>query len=432
VQEKKLLHKLGETREKLVVMMERLQTGTPKYEWPHVRGANQDGFTDVSCGKGSYMVLFLSEDQHLYAFDLKGKQLWSQKIEGGIDVYSRHVYTPAVIDHTIYITGKEGMLYALDFEGQVKWGKKIENSYYDNPTSPVIKKDMIAFGQNNDAFLIDLNGNLIWKVEGKGSYHSPPVLLDDLILFQKGYSPDSLIALDYNGNDKWHFDATINQSHSPVVEGGVIYISTKEYGLCALDLQGNKMWNFKIPGLPDAELSAPVIKGDRIIFNYQGPNNSGTIAINKRGDIIWKKRLYRFGSFHSTLPPTLYKDIILIPSDTKIFACDWDGNLLWGDSVHGGEVSSLSVINGFAVFTNGYGRIIAIDPDTVIRASSITKNPLYLLIIYIMNKSLRMPKELWQFDQCGEKTYEQTMPIIVRVNREYRMNRHINNVLLVK
>jgi outer membrane protein assembly factor BamB len=419
MQEKKLLHKLRETGEKLVVMMDRLRTGTPKYEWPHVRGANQDGFNDVSGGKGSYLVLFLSEDQHLYAFNLKGQQLWSTKIEGGVEVHYRNVYnTPAVIDSTIYITGKEGMLYALDFSGQVKWEKKIEKSYYDNPSSPVIKEDMIAFGQNNNAFLIDLNGNLIWKVEEKGSCHAPPVLLDDLILFQKGFSPDSLIALDYNGNEKWHFEARINLNHSPVVDDGIIYISTVNDGLYALDMQGKKMWNFKVPDVPDADLSAPVIKGDRIIFNYQGHNNSGTIAIDKTREIIWTKRLYRFGSFHSTFPPTLYKDKILIPSYTKIFACDWDGNLLWGDYVAGGTVSSLSVIDGFAVFTNGYGRIKAIEPDTVIPVSSITKNPLYLLIYYIMNKSLRMPKELWQFDQYGKTTYHQTMPIIVRVSKE--------------
>jgi len=71
------------------------------------------------------------------------------------------------------------------------------------------------------------------------------------------------------------------------------------------------------------------------------------------------------------------------------------------------------IINGFAVFANGYGRVKAIDPDTVIPVSSITKNPLYLLFHYIMNKSLRMPKELWQFDQYGKTTYQQTMPIIV-------------------
>jgi outer membrane protein assembly factor BamB len=415
--EEKLLHKIRHTKDKLGVMIERLRTGTPKHDWPHPRGPNLNGFSDISGGCGNYMVLFVSEDNFIYAIDLNKNVLWAKEIKEGFESYIGNFYAPAVVDHTIYVTAKNGMLYAIDFKGKTKWSKKIDTSNSSNPSCPVIKEDFMVLGQSKDAYMIDLNGNVIWKISGKGSDYNPPVILDDMILFMWGFNPEKLFALDLEGNEKWQFNIRCDYNHCPVIDDDVIYMATDGDGLYALDFYREKKWNYKIKGLPEARLSTPVIKGDYIVFNYKKNNNSGTVAIDKNGDLIWRKRFFilpDIAYFHGIFPPAFYKDTILIPSYTKIFACDLEGNLLWGDDVSGSEVSTFSTIDGFAVFSNGRGQIITIDPDRVSRDKSYGDNPLSLLIKRFCDKSFNAPKRLWSFDQCKKSIHCQSMPIIIR------------------
>ena len=67
----------------------------------------ETGVTSPAVSDG--VVYFGSEDDHLYAVDIKtGKEKW--KFESGDSIY----YTPVVSDGVVYFGSKDKHLYALD------------------------------------------------------------------------------------------------------------------------------------------------------------------------------------------------------------------------------------------------------------------------------------------------------------------------------
>ncbi len=395
------------------LVSEEVKIKAVKHDWPHMMGPNMNGFTDLG-GNGDYMVVFASEDGNVYAYSLDGKSMWSTQCDGGFTNLSKD-YTPAVVDDRIYVTTKDEKLIALDFNGNIELIKKLNVS--QPPTSPVIKGKHVLIGSFNDLFAHDLEGNELWKKRAVGSWSIPPVLLDDFILSVSSPAYQRLNASTYDGELKWSFeDIGGMYIMCPVVDKDTIYLSSSDKGLSALDLEKKVKWEFK---LEDVRLSAPAVCKDLLVMNFEGhERKGGVVCIDKYGKQKWIDKIRGIESSHNDNPPVIYGNQVLVPGYTRIFGYDlYSGKRLWAGYVAGGDVGPPAVIDDFAVMSNGYGRIVAINPNRINHITKMTKNPLRLWWEHAMSKSGKYPRELWRFNQWGETVethFIQSNPVIIR------------------
>ena len=223
-------------------------------------------------------VYFGSWDTFLYAVDAAtGQAKW--KFKTGDDAENHNQTgiqsSPAVVDGTVYFGCRDSHLYAVDAAtGQEKWKVKIT---WIN-ASPAVREGRIYFGTSIPAFFVALDagtGKELYRFDAHVPVFSSPALAGNLALF--GSFNGSLYAVDLaSGKQVWEFqteaakknaagclnpDGSLNfpalfpsryfeetMFHagqklftmgaivsSPVVDGGVVYVSSADGCLYALE-----------------------------------------------------------------------------------------------------------------------------------------------------------------------------------------------------
>lgn len=183
--------------------------------------------------------------RHLLCLDRKkGTILWQkevaaklpeQKYGGYMALHGYASSTPAVDDERVYVFfGKSG-IYAFDLKGKQLWQKDVgaKTHGWGSATSPVLYKDLVIVNAS-----VETGGSLIalrkkdggqeWKAGGVGRTWNTPVLVDvkggkqELVIRATG----SLLGLDpATGKQLWHFDGFGDRYVTPTVvaKDGVVY-----------------------------------------------------------------------------------------------------------------------------------------------------------------------------------------------------------------
>ncbi len=183
------------------------------------------------------MVYFGSEDNHLYALDVKtGEEKW--KFETGDSIES----SPIISEGVVYFGSNDNHLYALDAKtGEEKWKFKTGDSI---KSSPIISEGVVYFGSNdNHLYALDAKtGEEKWKF---GTGYSPleaalcisPTISEGVVYFGSYGLADYLYALDVKtGKEKWKFK-TGGIYSSSIISEGVAYFGSGDNHLYALDIQ---------------------------------------------------------------------------------------------------------------------------------------------------------------------------------------------------
>ena len=262
------------------------------------------------------VIYFGSYDHHLYALNAaSGKLLWKYATDGGI------VSKPAVFGDYVYSGSEDYRLHVVSTRtGSVTW-----TYFTDGPvrSSPYIAHGHVFIG-SDDASLhaVNLaNGRGIWKTDSGAMIRSTPLVNQDDIFF--GNEAGELLCLGFQGGIKWRFKAKRAITSSPVVSDSLVFISSLDAMLYALEAKsGWVVWRFH---LDKGSISTPCLV-DGLIFTGSVDGNIYCV------DIRSAKEVWRFSTEHQvTGSPVIYKDALYCGSvDGHIYCLEYrTGQLRW-------------------------------------------------------------------------------------------------------
>jgi eukaryotic-like serine/threonine-protein kinase len=255
-------------------------------------------------------------DNNLYAINAaNGEFVWKYATDGGIPT------KPAVYDNTLYIGSEDKRLHAVsERSGKVLW-----TYYTEGPirSSPRVAEGHIFFG-SDDGFMhvVNLNTNrMAWRSEAGSPVRSSPFISNDLVYF--GSEGGDLTCCDFRGTVKWRFQAKRAITASPLVEHGVVFVTSIDGYCYALDAKsGWIIWRFR---MEKGSVSSPIKLENNIYFGSADGNLYCLDSGNGR-------EVWRFRTDHQIAgTPAVYKDAVYVGSvDGFLYAVDIsNGRLRW-------------------------------------------------------------------------------------------------------
>ena len=199
-------------------------------------------------------------------------------------------------------------VYAVNTSnGMEKWRftSEAEKGTFYAPPAETNDGQLIVGGYNKVLYAINKDtGQQNWAFyEAQHNYVAKPLVTDDFI-----YAPcsdNNLYALTLDGTLKWTFETEYPQWGTPVADGDVIYLSSMDHSVYALNAQsGELIW--KTEDLKGAIEGSPVISENGVI--YIGTLGSSIVALSSEdGSVLWQTPTtgWVFGS------PVIYKDSII-------------------------------------------------------------------------------------------------------------------------
>ncbi len=255
---------------------------------------------------------------------------------------------------------KDGRLYVINDESKVKWLydlkeklSGIQSLFLDSEssfsiyTTPVLydidkdgKKEIIFGSENGILFVLDVNGNLVWKFKTSGKIRSD-ILVEDIneddfpeIVF--GASDGFLYCLDYTGNVLWRYDAGSPIESAPALLSGVdddiVLFGTNEGKLIAVNSLGMFKWDFKAKDKITAKPVISHIKNTKEKFIVFGSFDHNLYCISATGSLVWNFETDGKIVSEATIADINkdgFLEIVFGSCDNKVYALDRNGKELW-------------------------------------------------------------------------------------------------------
>ena len=281
-------------------------------------------------------ILIGAYDNNLYCLNAtNGEFIWKFATEGGI------VSKPAPYEGNIYIGSEDQRLYCVN----ARSGQQLWSYYASGPirSSPYIAEGHVFIG-SDDAFLHVVNaltGRRAWRVDAGSPVRSTPILVGENVFF--GTEDGDLFCVDLRGNVRWRFKAKRALTSSPVHANGVIYVSSVDTLLYALDAKsGYILWRFR---MSKASISTPYITDNYI---YVGSVDSHIYCV----DIHSAREIWNFSTGNQvTSSPITYQDSVYCGSvDGGMYCLELHtGRLRWKYET-GGAITGTAIIANEALY----------------------------------------------------------------------------------
>lgn len=257
-----------------------------------------------------------SYDHNLYTLEAaSGKFLWKYPTDGGI------VSKPAISADQLYFGSEDHRLHVVStHSGSVIW------TYFTGGpvrSSPHIAEGHVLIG-SDDGYLHAINnlsGRQVWKTEVGAPIRSTPLVNQESILC--GTEEGNLCCLDFRGIIKWRFKARRAVTSSPVVADGLVYFSSLDATLYALEARtGWVIWRFR---LGKGSISTPFVTGGMV---FVGSADGNIYCVDAHSS----KEIWRFATEHQVNgSPIVYKESLFCGSvDGCLYCLDHrTGRLRW-------------------------------------------------------------------------------------------------------
>ena len=301
--------------------------------------------------------------------------------------------------------------YNLTFAGtntnKVKWSKEVSNYSLATPT---VDKDgnIYVMNMEDEVVSYDKDGNERWKFQDNSHYSPYGSLVigtDNTLYYSSG---PCLIALNADGTVKWRTTFIANFKQTPAIDkDGTIYAyNNSDNKLYAINPDGSMKWKTVAINDGVADNKSPLISKDGTIYVQGSPAASYLTAVDKNGQIKWKKPSSGYLSNYSLLPTgeilspaymassvgyvnivnpsdgTIDKTIkftnkggrfavysefthdLIVQNGNEISSYDLDGNQKWTYQTNG-QVMNTPLIdkNGVIYFSSQDGTFTALNPD---------------------------------------------------------------------
>ena len=286
-------------------------------------------------------------DNNLYSLNsASGEFIWKFATEGGI------VSKPNAFEGNIYIGSEDQRLYCIN----IRSGKEIWSYLSNGPirSSPFIAEGHVFIG-SDDAYLHVVNalsGRRAWRVDAGSAIRSTPILVGDYVYF--GTEAGDLFCVDLRGNVKWRFKAKRALTASPVHANGIIYISSVDTLMYALDAKsGYIIWRFR---MSKASISTPCISDNSIFI---GSVDAHIYCV----DIHSAREIWSYATENQvTSSPITYKDSVYCGSvDGMMYCLEFrTGRLRWKYQTGGPITGTPIIANDVLYFGSNDHKIYAI------------------------------------------------------------------------
>ena len=276
------------------------------------------------------MIFIGSYDNNLYGLDAAlGEFRWKYPTEGGI------VTRPFVSNDLVFAGSEDGRIYAVSAKtGRLAWSHQVEKPVR---SSPRVVDGHVYFGAD-DGYLHSINilsTRPEFSFDAGDAIRSSPAMSPEFIYF--GNEGGDFFCIDYHGQLKWRFRAKRAITASALVSQGVVYFTSLDASLYALDAKsGWVLWRFR---MLKGSVSTPcrvenlLIVGSADGFIYCVDANNA-------------KEIWKFETGHQVSgSPVVYKDAIYCGSaDGMMYSLDYrTGKVRW-KFVTGGPITSSPVI----------------------------------------------------------------------------------------
>ena len=255
-------------------------------------------------------------DHNLYSLNAAdGNLKWKFATDGGV------VTRPAVFDDNIFIGSEDQRLHVVSARtGKIVWTYYTEGRVH---SSPRIAEGHVFIG-SDDHYIHAVNlvsGRAAWRFETAAPVRSTAFVTQDMVYV--GCENGDFYCVDFRGELKWHYKAKMAVTSSPWVADGIVYFTSLDSTLYALDARaGWVIWRFR---LGKGSISSPYLT-DGLIF--VGSADGHIYAV----DAHTAKEVWRFKTDHQvSSSPAIYKDALYCGSaDGNLYCIEYrTGRLRW-------------------------------------------------------------------------------------------------------
>jgi len=272
----------------------------------------------------------------LVAFEqtLEIKKLWRVETGDGVGDLFVKIF-PFITKDKIVVTDRNGHVSAFDLEtGKKRWETElnitVSGGVGGNDTHTVVTS------RNGHVYLLDAEGQLIWKVDASSEVLMPAQIVAGLIIIRSVDGRISALNIE-DGSEKWTYRRdvpalSIRGNSLPIIKQGYVFNGLDNGRLVALDLlDGHVVFDIAISNpsgrselerLVDIDGYAVIENNSLYMVGYQGRVVSIDI---KRGQLSWSRKL-------SSYSGVSYSQSGLHISDDKDFIWALDsanGATLW-------------------------------------------------------------------------------------------------------
>jgi serine/threonine protein kinase len=279
-----------------------------------------------------------SYDHNLYSIKAdQGSLLWKYATDGGV------VSRPAVVADNVCFGSEDYRLHVVSSRnGSIAWtyytGAPVRSSPYQADGHLFIGSDDHRLHAVNLA-----SGRGIWQTDTGAPVRSTPLVGNDSIYC--GNEEGDLISLDYRGVIKWRFKARRAVTSSPVISKGLLYFTSLDGTLYALDARtGWVSWRFR---LGKGSISTPCLaENDSLV--YTGAIDGMIYCVEARS----AKEIWHYSTDHQvTGSPLFYKESLYCGSvDGSLYCLEYQtGQLRWKFST-GGPITGTPVAHDNVIY----------------------------------------------------------------------------------
>jgi outer membrane protein assembly factor BamB/tRNA A-37 threonylcarbamoyl transferase component Bud32 len=262
------------------------------------------------------IVFVGSYDHNLYALEAdSGEFIWKYASDGGI------VTRPWAHEGNILFGSEDKRLHVVSQRS----GKVVWTYFSDGPirSSPYVAEGHVFFGSDDGCMhaVNTMTGRRAWRTEVGSCIRSTPFVDGDRVYF--GTESGDYFCLDLSGTIKWRFKAKRSITSSSILHQDVIYFTSVDSTLYALDCNsGFVIMRYR---LPKPSISTPCIIENLL---YLGTVDNAIYGIDYRS----AKEIWSFRTEHQvTASPVPFRDSILCGSvDGHLYCLDYkSGRLRW-------------------------------------------------------------------------------------------------------
>lgn len=278
-----------------------------------------------------------SDDGEFYCYDVeKGRRIWNFKV--GDKIQS----SPALAGEMVLFGSHDGRLYALNTnDGNKNWTFPTN----DQILGPVTVADGLVYLTSMDKkiYALNLSGQLEWEYDCEAGLTGGVAVADG-----KAYAADlegRVFCLSADKGAKlWTETVGGPVAATPVVDGSIVYLTTRRGTLHALDSRtGEERWKASVEGPIEA---SPALAKGVLVFGAKDTNIYGFDAAT--GKEKWRHRAR--GAV--TSPACIAGEVAYVGAeDSRVYALQLDdGRRLWRFKIPKGWVYSPVVWDGFVYF----------------------------------------------------------------------------------
>jgi outer membrane protein assembly factor BamB len=301
----------------------------------------------------------------------------------GMSVAAPLVTPDAVYFAAVHTRGFKlsGAVYALDPNtGKRKWAFDRDGDMLPTASSPILAGGRLLLGEGMHANFVcqfysldPKTGREQWRYETGDHIEGGAVTGDGAIYFPAGN--DGIVALDLDGQRKWNYRADFHTDSTPFLANGRLFFGSgasrrfkQSYVICLDAKSGEQVWRTPVP-LP--AWGPPVVANGKVFVGTgngrlheaakppETPAGAMSCFDAKTGDLLWA---FPLPDAVFAQPVVVGERVVFGCRDGNLYGLSFDGKEGFRVSMGGPVMASAAVAGSNVVAVSVPGRVVCVNP----------------------------------------------------------------------